>query len=86
MFYTPEEIAKFQPMWQGDPPLFPGRIVIGSNGGRERIVIDVRLSPAPVLLFAAICIDDGEAIPQLASIEELIARVEDGTFDYRRGR
>ena len=54
--------------------------IIGGDGGREQLVVDLRSDPAPVFLIDVASSGWDDAIRQSDEISELIDRIEAGTF------
>ena len=82
---APREMLELQAEW-GDSTLdHPGIAIIGGSGARERIVLDLRANPAPVLLADNSSGGWDDAILQFPDVGKLIAAIEDGTFTYYFG-
>ena len=60
----------------------PGMAIIGGDGGREQLVLDLRSDPAPVLLIDVASSGWDDAIRQGDDVSELIDRIEASTFTF----
>lgn len=78
--YTPAETRDEQQEWEDE---HPGLVLIGNDGGRERLALDTRNPDPPVLLVDITSEGWASAIEQAANVAELISRVEARTFTYR---
>jgi hypothetical protein len=80
--YPPRDSVELHDAWDTSVPLHPGIAIIGGDGSREMLCLDLRDDPAPVVLvdITSDCWDDNPR--QSDNVEILISRVEDGTFDF----
>jgi hypothetical protein len=79
---APSEMLDLQDAWGDATAAHPGIAIIGGDGSREQLVLDLRADPAPVLL-ADISSDGWKAaIPQFADVGRLVAAIEDGSFKF----
>jgi hypothetical protein len=60
----------------------PGIAIIGGDGSREQLVLDLRSDPAPVLLADITSSGWASAIRQADDVGQLIDRIEAGTFEF----
>jgi hypothetical protein len=79
---TPAEALEEQELWLAESDGHPGLAVIGGDGARERLVLDLRQDPPPVRL--ADNSSDGwpSTIHQADDVTQLIERIEAGTFEF----
>lgn len=85
--YTPAEAVDLTQVWlepTGDPDL-AHVLVVGSDGAREMLVVDVREEDSPVYLLSAVTEGWEDAVEQATDTAAFIAAVEGGTFEYRFG-
>ena len=68
--------------WGDGTEAHPGIAIIGSDGSREQLVLDLRGDPAPVLLVDTTSSGWDDAIRQADDVGELIDRIEAGTFAF----
>ncbi|GAA0500441.1 hypothetical protein Ade02nite_27870 [Paractinoplanes deccanensis] len=80
--HPPRWSAELLEAWEEAAGLHPGLAIIGGNGSREQLVLDLREDDPPVLLVDITSDGWHNAIPQAAGVAELIERVEAGTFDF----
>jgi hypothetical protein len=78
--YPPAEARQLLAIWETEST-HPGIALIGGDGGLENFVLDLRQSPAPVLLVSNASESWDDAVVQSVDVESFIARIEDGTFD-----
>ena len=80
-FNTPREMLDLHDAWEESIDIHPGIAIIGSDGSRNMLVLDLGQNPAPVLL---VDITSGwdNAIKQADDVSQLIDRIEEGTFAY----
>jgi hypothetical protein len=83
--YTPREMLEIQESWAEATATHPGVAIIGGDGGREQLVLDLRQDPAPVLLVDMTSEGWDEAIPQAATIGDFIGHIEARTFRFEFG-
>ena len=60
----------------------PGLAVIGSDGGGEQIVLDLRRDPAPVMLVNMTSSGWPDAILQVDNVADFIDAIENGSFTF----
>ena len=84
-FNTPREMLELQHAWEDSTAAHPGIAIIGGDGSREQLVLDLRRDPAPVLLVDVTSSGWDSAIPQADSVTDLIDRIEAGTFTFEFG-
>jgi hypothetical protein len=80
--YPPAEGAELLDAW-GEPSrdLHPGIAIIGGDGGREHIALDLRADPAPVMMVEITSGGWEGSVRQAPDVASFLARVEAGTFD-----
>jgi hypothetical protein len=78
--YPPAEARDILAIWEAEPR-FPGIALIGGDGGLENFVLDLRRTPAPVLMVSNASESWDDAIVQAPDVADFLRRVEDGTFD-----
>lgn len=79
---TPSEMLDLHDAWDQGIDVHPGIAIIGGDGSREQLVLDLRHDPAPVLLVDITSSGWGNAIKQADDVSQLINRLEAGTFEY----
>jgi hypothetical protein len=82
---TPSEMVELQELWESGTDQHPGIAIIGGNGSREQIVLDLRSDPDPVLLVDMSSAGWSAAIRQSADVGQFLERLEAGTFDFDFG-
>jgi hypothetical protein len=82
---TPSEMVELQELWEAGTDQHPGIAIIGGNGSREQIVLDLRRDPAPVLLVDMSSVGWSAAIWQSDDVGQFLERLEAGTFDFDFG-
>jgi hypothetical protein len=82
--YTPRETLEMDGVLRdtGAIEAFPGMAVLGNDGSRELLAVDLRYDSPPVVLVDLIPWGWQGALPQAEGVAEFIERVESGTFDY----
>lgn len=80
--HTPCEMLEVHQVWDGSIGAYPGIAIIGGDGSREQLVLDLRSDPAPVLLVDVASSGWDSAILQADDVGELIDRIEAGTFAF----
>ena len=80
--YTPYEMLDLLDASGPTTDAHPGMAIIGGDGGREQLVLDLRSDPAPVLLIDVASSGWDDAIRQGDDVSELIDRIEAGTFTF----
>jgi hypothetical protein len=78
---TPQETLDLQDAWGESTAAHPGIAVIGGDGSREQLVLDLRLDPSPVLMVDITSQGWNSAIPQAEDVAQFIERIETSTFD-----
>ncbi len=81
--YTPREMLDLQEAWNEAIDVHPGIAIIGSDGSREQLVLDLRQDPAPVLLIDITSSGWDSAIGQVDDVSLLIERIEAGIFEFK---
>ncbi len=71
--------------WKQSNKSHPGLAIIGGDGSREYLMLDLRSDPAPVLLADISSTGWDDAIRQADEVGEFIGRIEDGTFAFDFG-
>ncbi|MCO8269527.1 SMI1/KNR4 family protein [Actinoplanes sp. TRM 88003] len=84
--HTPREMLEIHQAWQDSVAAHPGIAIIGGDGSREQLVLDLRRDPAPVRLAGLVSEGWDTTFGQAADVTELIARVEAGTFEFDFGK
>ncbi|MCW6007113.1 hypothetical protein K1W54_21390 [Micromonospora sp. CPCC 205371] len=81
--YPPAEAAELLDAW-GEPSraAHPGIAIIGGDGGREHIALDLRADPAPVMLVEITSGGWAGSVRQADDVASFLARVEASTFDF----
>lgn len=79
---TPRELLDLHHAWDQSTDLHPGIAIIGGDGSREMLVLDLRQDPAPVLLVDITSSGWGDAIKQADDVGQFIDRIEAGAFDF----
>lgn len=79
---TPREMLELHSAWGEGTEAHPGIAIIGGDGSREQLVLDLRSDPAPVLLVDTTSSGWDGAIRQADDVGELIDRIEAGTFAF----
>ncbi|GAA1416175.1 hypothetical protein ACFQZ4_48315 [Catellatospora coxensis] len=82
--YPPREGIELAEAWGEDAVgAHPGIAIIGGNGSREHLAIDLRKDDPPVLLVDAYASEGwADALVQANSVAEFTGRVEAGSFDF----
>ncbi|GAB2571306.1 hypothetical protein Aab01nite_04730 [Paractinoplanes abujensis] len=83
--HSPREMVELHDAWRDTVEAHPGIAIIGGDGSREQLVLDLRQDPAPVLLADLASEGWETTFGQTADVSELIARVEAGTFAINFG-
>lgn len=84
--HTPREMLEIHRAWQDSVAGHPGIAIIGGDGSREQLVLDLRHDPAPVLLAGLASEGWNTTFRQSADVSQLIARIESGTFEFDFGK
>ncbi|MCY1145082.1 hypothetical protein OWR29_44385 [Actinoplanes sp. Pm04-4] len=84
--HTPREMLEIHAAWQDSVAAHPGIAIVGGDGSREQLVLDLRQDPSPVLLAGLASEGWDTTFRQSADVAELIARVEAGTFEFDFGK
>lgn len=82
---SPREMLDLHDAWNESTDAHPGIAIIGGNGSREQLVLDLRSDPAPVLLVDVSSGGWDSAIRQADDVSQLIDRIEAGTFEFDFG-
>ncbi|WP_211898225.1 hypothetical protein [Saccharopolyspora erythraea] len=82
--YTPRETVEMDAVLRdtGADEAFPRAVVLGGDGSRELLTVDLRHDPAPVMLVDLTTSGWQDARPQADDIARFIERIESGTFAY----
>jgi hypothetical protein len=83
--HPPLETVDMHSAWQPATSGHPGIAVIGGDGARERLVLDLRRDPVPVLAVHVTSEGWDEAVPQAGDVGEFVERVAAGTFTFAPG-
>jgi hypothetical protein len=68
--------------WGESIDAHPGIAIIGGDGSREQLVLDLRNDPAPVLLADITSSGWEDAIRQADDVGEFVDRIEAGTYAF----
>ncbi|WP_410812223.1 hypothetical protein [Micromonospora sp. 067-2] len=79
---SPHEMLELHHAWHQATEEFPGIAIIGGDGSREQLVLDLRSDPAPVLLVDITSSGWKSANRQADDVSQLIDRIEAGTFEF----
>ncbi|XVV17413.1 hypothetical protein ACQP2X_24440 [Actinoplanes sp. CA-131856] len=79
---TPREMLGLHEAWDEAAGAHPGIAIIGGDGSREQLVLDLRKDPAPVLLLDTASAGWETGIRQTGDVGELIDRIESGEFEF----
>jgi hypothetical protein len=79
---TPEEMLGLQDAWDESTAAHPGIAIIGGDGSREQLVLDLRRDPSPVLMVDITSEGWNSATRQADDLAQFIERIESGTFDF----
>ena len=79
---TPHEMLELHHAWDESTDAHPGIAIIGGDGSREQLVLDLRSDPAPVLLVDVTSSGWDSGIRQAADVVELMDRIETGRFAF----
>lgn len=79
---TPREMLTLHQAWEDSADAHPGIAIIGGDGSREHLALDLRRDPAPVLLVDITSSGWDSAIRQADAVDDLIDRIEAGTFTF----
>lgn len=79
---APREMLELQDAWGDSGGAHPGIAIIGGDGSREQLVLDLRSDPAPVMLVDISSGGWDRAIRQADDVSQLIDRIEAGTFEF----
>jgi hypothetical protein len=80
---TPRETLDLRHAWEHRTDTHPGIAIIGGDGSREQLVLDLRHDPAPVLLVDITDSGWNSAIRQTDDVSLLIDHIEAGTAGVR---
>ncbi|GID28120.1 SMI1/KNR4 family protein [Paractinoplanes brasiliensis] len=78
--HSPREMIELHDAWRDTVASHPGIAIIGGDGSREQLVLDLRRDPAPVRLADLASEGWETTFQQTADVGELIARIEAGAF------
>lgn len=79
---TPREMLEVHAAWEAGADAHAGVAVIGGDGSREQLVLDLRSDPAGVLLIDISSGGWDSAIRQADDVSQFVDRVEAGTFEF----
>lgn len=79
---TPREMLEVHHAWDEGIGAHPGIAIIGGDGSREQLVLDLRSDPAPVLLVDITSSGWDNAIQQADDVGDFVDRIEAGTFAF----
>ncbi|BCJ64874.1 hypothetical protein [Polymorphospora rubra] len=79
---TPREMLELHDAWADSTRRHPGIAIIGGDGSREQLVLDLRSDPAPVLLVDIVSDGWGSGTRQANDVGQLIDRIETGEFAF----
>jgi hypothetical protein len=79
---TPREMLDVHDAWGDATGAHPGIAIIGGDGSRGQIVLDLRADPAPVLLVDVSSDGWHAGIRQADDVGDLVERIEAGTFEF----
>lgn len=82
---APRDMLALHCAWGQRTHAHPGIAIIGGDGSREQLVLDLRRDPAPVLLVDITSGGWDGAIRQADDVRELVDRIESGTFAFDFG-
>jgi hypothetical protein len=80
--YTPRETVELVEAWGEAAALYPGVAIIGGDGSREHIVIDLRQEPWPVATVDIPEFGWSNSVRQTDSIVAFIEQFEAGEFTF----
>ncbi|SDT29234.1 SMI1/KNR4 family protein [Actinoplanes derwentensis] len=80
---TPREMLGLHEAWDEATGAHPGIAIIGGDGSREQLVLDLRRDPAPVLTVDIASAGWDSGILQADNVGQLIDRIESGEFEFR---
>ncbi|GAB7040722.1 MULTISPECIES: SMI1/KNR4 family protein [Catenuloplanes] len=79
---TPREMLGLHEAWDEATGAHTGIAIIGGDGSREQLALDLRKDPAPVLLIDITSAGWETGIPQADDVHQLIDRIESGEFEF----
>jgi hypothetical protein len=79
--FTPAETAELSKALADS---HPGIAIIGGDGGRKRLAIDLRRPDSPVSLVDIISMGWDDAVRQVDGVAAFVTAIDDGTFSFRR--
>lgn len=79
---SPREMLELHEAWDEATLAHPGIAIIGGDGSREQLVLDLGSDPAPVLLVDISSGGWDNAIRRADDVSQLIDRIEAGTFAF----
>jgi hypothetical protein len=82
---TPRQMLELHESWDGSIDAHPGIAIIGGDGSREHLVLDLRSDPAPVVLVDISSEGWDGGIRQADDVGQFIDRIEAGTFRFSFG-
>jgi len=78
----PREMLALHHAWEQCTDAHPAIAIIGGDGSREQLALDLRHDPAPVMLVDITSTGRDSAIRQADDVSLLIDRIEAGTFAF----
>lgn len=79
---TPREMLELHEAWEQATDAHPGIAIIGGDGSREQLVLDLRGDPAPVLTVDISSSGWESGIRQADDVGRFIEQVESGEFAF----
>jgi len=79
---TPGQLLELRDAWGEGTGAHPGIAIIGGDGSREQLVLDLRGDPVPVLLVDVSSSGWETAIRQADDVGQFIGRIAAGTFEF----
>ncbi|MEV0136230.1 hypothetical protein AB0H83_48360 [Dactylosporangium sp. NPDC050688] len=79
---TPREMLQLHAAWDDGTETHPGMAIVGGDGAREHLVLDLRSEPAPVLLIDNTSAGWESGVRQADDAGALVGRIESGDFEF----
>lgn len=83
--YPPHEMLEIQRAWGAGTDAHPGVALIGGDGSREHLALDLREDPAPVILVDITSTGWDDGFRQADHVTQLIGRIESGEYEFTYG-
>jgi hypothetical protein len=80
--HSPREMLASHDAWDDAIDEHPGIAIIGGDGSREQLALDLRSDPAPVLLVDITSNGWDDATRQADDVSQLLDHIEAGTFEF----